>query len=174
MALRSTSSACAGAALILLAGCSSNGTFPSLAPRPFELKAAGAEPAAPSPAPPVAFVTPSDPALLSRIATSLSKAEAGNQDFETALVVARRAASSGGGRGSEAWIGVQMQISRLERIREKTTNALAALDDEKRQMLLAKPSEDRQALENALLRVQAIDTTQRSATRELIALLGRR
>jgi hypothetical protein len=67
-----------------------------------------------------------------------------------------------------------MQISRLERIREKTTNALAALDDEKRQMLLAKPSDDRQALENALLRVQAIDTTQRSATRELIALLGRR
>jgi hypothetical protein len=173
MALPAYSAAFASAALVLLVGCSSKATFPSLAPRPFELKAAGAEPVVPPPAP-VEIIIPSDPNLLSRIAAALSKAEAGHHEFETALAAARRAALSGGGRGSEAWIGAQMQISRLERIREKTTNALAALDVEKRQLILAKPSVDRQALESALLRVQAIEAVQRGAVQELIALLGHR
>ena len=154
--------------LILVAGCSAKGDFPSLAPRAIEL--AGA--AQPVPAPPLA---PSDPARVARFNASVSKAQAGVTAFNAALAKARTAVSaSDGARGSERWIAGQMAVSQLERTRAPVQSALAELDQDKRLLLSAPPSADREALETALSRVEAVNTAQQSATRALLDALNPR
>ncbi len=157
----------------LLAGCAAKGTFPSLAPRPFELGKTSTAPAAVATS--TIPVRPSDPALLARLNTLVRRTDAGIGPFNTALANARRAvAASGRTVGSEAWIAAQMAISRLERTYEPTRAALSDVDIEKRLLLMAGPSEDDAALSASATHIEAINTEQASALRALIQAVSPR
>jgi hypothetical protein len=150
---------------LMLGACADPGSFPSLAPRPYEK--GGAVPAAP-----VETIKPSDPALLDRLNAAVARAEAGQGAYATALASARSATAAGAGQsGSEAWIEAQMAVSRLERTREAAQGALADLDQEKRVMLFGPPSADLPAMEAAMARVSAIDGEQLAAVTALVRRL---
>ena len=150
---------------LLLGACADPGSFPSLAPRPYEK--GGTAPVAPAEA-----IKASDPALLARLSAAVTRAEAGQGAFATALDAARKAtAASNGQQASEAWIEAQMAVSRLERTREAAQGALADLDQEKRVMLFGPPSADLPALEAAMARVSAIDGEQLAAVTVLVRRL---
>jgi hypothetical protein len=149
---------------LLLGACADPGSFPSLAPRPYEK--GGTAPVAPAEA-----IKASDPALLARLNASVARAEAGQGAFATALDAAHSAMAGAGPRGSEAWIEAQMAVSRLERTREAAQGALADLDQEKRVMLFGPPSPDLPALEAAMARVSAIDGEQLAAVTALVRRL---
>ncbi len=108
-----------------LMACAGLSGVPSLAPRPIE-KADSASTATPAP-----FVSaPADAALATRIATLLLEAREGDAVFQredragsTAISAGRRAAE-----GSEAWIAGEIARSALEVARQRSGDALAALD----------------------------------------------
>jgi hypothetical protein len=157
----------------LLSGCAAKGTFPSLAPRPFELGKTDSPPpsAAVIPTP----ARPSDPALLGRVAALVRKAESGTEPFNIALSNARRAVgASGRSVGSEAWIAAQMAISRLERTQETAQSALADIDNEKRMVLMAGPSVDEADINTAASRIEAINSSQASSIKTLIQAISPR
>lgn len=154
--------------LVLLAGCAAKGEFPSLAPRPIELGTVSA-PAAAQP------LTASDPARVARFDAAVSKAESGTAAFAAALAKARRAVSaSDGKRGSERWIAGQMAVSQLERTTAPAQSAMAELDQEKRQMVLAPRSLDEDALNRAVARVENINANQQAQVRALLNALNPR
>jgi hypothetical protein len=111
----------AGLAAALLAGCVSQGPFPSLAPRPAESEDWTGEPARAAPA------VADDPALRARIAALLDEARAGARDFDADFGPAERAAAQAGAEGSDSWIEAQQAISRLEAAGARTGEALAGL-----------------------------------------------
>jgi hypothetical protein len=108
-------------AVLLLAGCVSQGPFPSLAPRAAELEDWSEEPL--RAAPEVA----DDPALRARLSALLGEAKAGGRDFEADAPAAERAAARAGAEGSDSWLEAQQAISRLEAARGRTGAALADL-----------------------------------------------
>jgi hypothetical protein len=110
------------AALLLAAGCATEGPFPSLEPRPIEQQDPLAEPVR---TPPV--VAP-DPVIRARAAELLARAQAGERDFDAAYGSASVAARTAGGEGSESWIEAQQAISRAEAARAPSMTALAELD----------------------------------------------
>jgi hypothetical protein len=105
----------------LLAGCISEGPFPSLAPREGE-QLAIEEPVR------AAIEVPSDPALLRRAAGYREQAARGERTFEAAHGPAQAAARAAGRAGSDSWIEAEQAISRLEAARGETMGALAELD----------------------------------------------
>ncbi len=150
---------------LLLAACAAPGTYPSLAPRPYEKAAPQMPPALPP--------AVSDAGLLAQVEGAVARAEAGQGAFDAALGLADRSvAASDRRRGSESWIGAQMAISRLERTREPVQTALADLDSIMRGLLLGPPSADRAAVEAAMARVGAIDAAQLAAVQRLIRAAG--
>ena len=104
-----------------LAGCVSQGPFPSLAPRPAEQEDWTEEPAHLAPA------VADDTVLQSRIAQLIQEAREGSRAFEADLPAARRAAARVGAEGSDSWIEAQQAISRLQASRGKTDEAAAEL-----------------------------------------------
>jgi hypothetical protein len=106
----------------LLAGCVSQGPFPSLAPRPAEREDWTGEPARPAPA-----AVADDPALRTRLAALLGEAREGARGFAADLDEAERAAARAGPEGSESWIEAQQAIARLETAQARTGEALAEL-----------------------------------------------
>lgn len=108
-------------ASLIVAGCAAKGPFPSLAPRPAE-RLSMDEPVRPT------VATPADSGLAARITELLAEARSGQSAFDAALPAARADVGAAGGSGSEAWIGAQEAISRLEAARAKTVAALAELD----------------------------------------------
>jgi hypothetical protein len=105
----------------LLAGCVSQGPFPSLAPRPAEREDWTEEPVRAAP------TVADDPALPQRLAALREEAEAGERDFEADFPAAERAAARAGPEGSASWIDAQQAISRVEAARGRTGAALAGL-----------------------------------------------
>jgi hypothetical protein len=107
-------------AAALLAGCVSQGPFPSLAPRPAEREDWSEEPVRTAPA------VADDAALRGRIAALLEQARAGARG-DADLPAAERLAAHSGREGSDSWIEAQQAISRLVAARGETGEALAEL-----------------------------------------------
>ena len=105
----------------LLAGCVSQGPFPSLAPRPGEREDWTEEPVRAAPA------VADDPALRARIAAPLEEARQGAREFDADLAPAERAAAHAGAEGSDSWIEAQQAISRVEAAQARTGEALTEL-----------------------------------------------
>jgi hypothetical protein len=114
-----------GAALLAAAataGCAPEGEFPSLAVRPIESQDPLEEPVRTPP------MIASEPAIRTRAAALLARAQAGDRDFAAALGPARTAARGAGAAGSESWVVAQQALSRAEAARVATTTALGELD----------------------------------------------
>lgn len=106
---------------LLLAGCVSQGPFPSLAPRPGE-RLAVEEPVREAPE-----VAP-DPALLARARELGQQAERGRQHFDAAWPAAEAAARRAGPEGSDSWIAAEQALSRLTTAHMEAGEALSGLD----------------------------------------------
>jgi hypothetical protein len=104
-----------------LAGCVSQGPFPSLAPRPAEQEDWTEEPSHPAP------VVADDAALRARIAALVAEAHDGGRAFDADLPAAERAAAHAGPAESDAWVEAQQAISRLEASRGQTSGAATEL-----------------------------------------------
>lgn len=125
------------ASTALIAGCATQGPFPSLAPRAVERALSGGdaplppcldgaeavEPAAASPPVP----TVADSALMARIDQLLAAARDGDGAFGKAIAAANEAASGAGDPGSESWIAAHIALSEAEMARTPTVTALAEL-----------------------------------------------
>jgi hypothetical protein len=126
--------------VILLTACASQADFPSLAPRPIEL--AGQNGGAPS-TPPVSGQ--SDPAMVQRANAAFQKAQSAVDPFDKALASAKdNLAGLNAAKGSEAWVQAQMALSRLAQLARPSSEALADLEEIKRQIVIAAPSPDAQ------------------------------
>ena len=110
-------------ALIVLAvaGCTTGGDFPSLAPRAVE-QLSFEEPVKVDP--PVA----ADPALSAQANALLAEARQGDRIFDTAYGQALPRVRAGGAARSDSWVQAQEAISRVETARTVTSGALADLD----------------------------------------------
>jgi hypothetical protein len=147
--------ALAALAAALLAGCVSQGPFPSLAPRPAEMEDWSEEPVRPVP------VVADDPALVARIAALLGEVRVGQRAFEAEAPVAERIAAKAGARGSDSWLEAQQAISRLEAARGATGAALAELHALDLARASAPTSEaDQTALKAAIEEAEAIAARQ--------------
>jgi hypothetical protein len=147
--------ALAALAATLLAGCVSQGPFPSLAPRPAEMEDWSEEPVRPVP------VVADDIELGRRIAALLAEAQAGNRAFTAEAPAAERAAARAGGRGSDSWLEAQQAISRLEAARGATGAALAELHALDLARASAPTSEaDQAALKAAIDEAEAVSARQ--------------
>jgi hypothetical protein len=104
-----------------LAGCVSQGPFPSLALRPAEQEDWTEEPMHAAP------VVADDATLPTRIAAVIAEAREGARAFEADLPAAERATAHIGAEGSDSWIEAQQAISRLQASRGKTDEAAAEL-----------------------------------------------
>ena len=107
-------------AAALLAGCTTKGPFPSLAPRPDERLTID-EPV--REAPHIA----DDSALRVRINTLVAEARAGNAAFERDYDDAARTAARAGAEGSDSWMAAQQALSRVEAARGRSSSAAAEL-----------------------------------------------
>jgi hypothetical protein len=128
----------------LLAGCVTEGPFPSLAPRPDE-RLAIEEPVREAP------VAADDPALQTRIAALLDEAQRGERAFDADYGTAARAALRAGPSGSDSWIAAQQALSRVEAARGRTSDAATALHQlglERADQAMS--AADRQALDDAI------------------------
>ncbi len=149
------------AAAALLAGCVSQGPFPSLAPRPDErLSIDEPERAAPQIA--------DDSALRVRINTLVAEARAGNAAFERDYGAAAQAASRGGAEGSDSWMAAQQAFSRVEAARGRSSNAAAELH----QLAAARAGEptsagDQAALDAAIEQVDGLIAGQQARLNRL-------
>jgi hypothetical protein len=154
------------ATLALLSGCADAGTYPSLNPRPIELKA---KEMLNEPAPTAPVLAPSNPALLAKIAGLVGQARDSDAAFRTALNEARSVVAAGAGKpgGSEAWVAAQLALSRVEAKRAPVGAVLAELDEERRTLLLGPESADTDALERASAQVETLDATQRQEMTQL-------
>lgn len=122
MAARSVQSTLAFAAAIALGGCVTQGSFPSLAPRPGEGDLSVAEPVRPD------ETVADDSAVRQRVAALQAQAQEGQNAFDAAYGAAAAATGRAGGQGSDSWVAAQEALSRLEAARGATPEALAALD----------------------------------------------
>jgi hypothetical protein len=107
--------------VLLSAGCTTGGDFPSLAPRAVE-QLSFEEPVKVDP--PVA----ADPALSARANALLAEARQGDRAFDAAYIQALPRVRAGGAAGSDSWVQAQEAISRVEAARNATSTALADLD----------------------------------------------
>ena len=134
-----------------LAGCVSQGPFPSLAPRPAEQEDWTEEPVHAAPA------VADDPALRTQLAALVADAREGGRRFEADLPEAERATAHPAAEESDAWIEAQQAISRLEASRARTDAAAAELH----QLRLARTGQptsaaDLAAIDAAIGTVEAI------------------
>jgi hypothetical protein len=136
---------------VCLAGCVTQGPFPSLAPRPAEQEDWTEEPVHLAP------VVAEDAALRARIAALVTQAQDGERAFRADLPAAERATAPVGAEGSDSWIEAQQAISRLQAARGRTDEAAAELH----QLRLARSGEptstaDLAALDAAIQEVGAL------------------
>jgi hypothetical protein len=148
-------------AAALLAGCVTEGPFPSLAPRPDELLAID-EPVREAPR------IADDSALRVRINQLASEARSGGADFERDYDAAARAAGRSGAEGSDSWIEAQQALSRVETSRGRAGDAAAELH----QLALARASQptspaDLAALEAAIDEADGIVAAQQARLNRL-------
>ena len=148
---------------VLVSACSSQGSFPSLAPRPIEL--AGQNGLATTPPQPL---SKADPSMVQTAKAAYQKAQDAVAPFNAALASARgRVAGLNAVKGSEAWVQAQMTISSLAQLARPASEALADLEDIKRQMVFAAPSTDYPAIDAQWREVFAINAAQNEALASL-------
>jgi hypothetical protein len=141
---------------LFLAGCSqSDIRYPSLAKRPIEDQATII---VEEPAPPVIQRAPSDPARMARVRTILDKARQGATQFSRELAIQSPRIQKSGAQGSASWYDAQVALSRLQDARKLASEAIMALDDERRLLLTDGPSEDDGAFEEIAGEIEAINT----------------
>ncbi|WP_420142294.1 hypothetical protein [Sphingomonas sp.] len=124
------------------------------------------------PAPASEPASEANPALAARLTAIEARAAAARADFErarsaAAISVARAA---GAGEGDEAWIDAQQTLSALEAARAPLQAQAAALDDLRNDPANAGPA-DREAIERASARIEAIASEQAKTLGELNARL---
>ncbi len=160
--------------ITFIAGCASSVDSPSLAIRPSEAAAAidAAQPAVVATPIIVAERVPLDAATIARLETSMSAARASVAPFTKAAEPARAAVASAVGAtvSSEPWVAAQVAISRLERTREASANALAEVDGLRRELVEGGKNFDRDAFAAMQNVVAEIDSNQRA---QVSALLNR-
>ena len=127
-----------------LAGCVTEGPFPSLAPRPDE-RLSIEEPVR------EALIVADDAALRTRVAALLGEARQGERTFDADYGAAARAMGRAGPTGSDSWIAAQQALSRVEAARGRTSDAATELH----QLALERSGQatsaaDRQALDDAI------------------------
>jgi hypothetical protein len=158
--------------LVLIAGCASSMDSPSLAIRPVEAAATidAARPA--TVATPVAMeeIVPLDAATIARVETNIRASRASIAPFSKALEPARAAVADAAGAAvsSEAWVAAQVAISRLERTREASANALAEVEDVRRALIANGKNYDRDAFAAMQNIVADIDSEQRAQVAALL------
>ena len=152
---------------MLLAGCASNGAFPSLAPRAIEK--AGAEEVAPAPLP--AGV---DTELAKRLAAIVEAGEAGHRSFVEEAVAARSVVgqASGAATGSEQWVAAQTAYSRADSARGALLSALADLDAVRREQIDSPNAANHAATAATATRLEALAREEDATMAELAAKLG--
>ncbi len=157
---------------VLVAGCTEQGAYPSLAARPIE--GIMDKPIAETIAPPA---TP-NPERAGRIATLLDQAETADRAFRGALAETERAvaAAAGATRGEERWIVAQQQLSRLEAARVPVGHVLADLDElgvaQADAASSGTPSAEADALANAYARATTLDAEEQAVLSRLSQSLG--
>jgi len=124
-----------------LAGCVSQGPFPSLALRPAEQEDWTEEPAHAAP------VVADDAALRTRISALIGEAREGGRAFDADLPAAERATAHVGPAESDSWVEAQQAISRLQASRGRTDEAAAELH----QLRLARAGQPTSATDLAAL-----------------------
>lgn len=110
--------------LLMLSACADTVNAPSLAHRAIEDRSDALV------EPPAAPPRPADAALTTRIAALLDDARRGDTAFRAADAAdsSTIAQARGATEGSETWIAAQIARSALEAARQKSSDALAALD----------------------------------------------
>jgi hypothetical protein len=163
---------------LLLIGCASKVDSPSLAIRPVEAAAAidAARPAAVATPIKIAEKIPLEAATVARLEASIRAAQASVAPFAKAAEPARAAVASAAGAAvsSEPWIAAQVAISRLERVREASANALAEVDAIRRELVASGKNFDRDAIEAMQNIVAEVDADQRTQVSNLINQLKSR
>ncbi|WP_442681029.1 hypothetical protein ACSBM8_07590 [Sphingomonas sp. ASY06-1R] len=155
-------------ALLLLPGCASQISAPSLGPRAVEKQPIdmplmdGSE-----------AEHPADAALTARIASLVAAAETGQKDFAAHQAGAATAISraAGTGVGSDAWIAAQQALTSLDSARAATRDAAAALDALRDDPANAAPG-NRKAIDAAAAEIAQIAEAQSRAVGELSAKLN--
>jgi hypothetical protein len=152
---------------VTLAGCASNGAFPSLSPRPIEKS--GVEEVAPAPLP--AGV---DAGLAQRLTAILEAGEAGHRSFVEEATAARSAVNqaSGAATGSEPWITAQTAYSRADSARGVLLSALADIDTVRREQIESPNPTNQIAAAAAAARLEALAREEDATMAELAAKLG--
>ncbi len=164
--------------IIFIAGCASSVDSPSLAIRPSEAAATidAAQPAVVATPIIVAERIPLDAATIARVQTSIAAARASIAPFTKATEPARVAVASAVGAtvSSEPWVAAQVAISRLERTREASANALAEVDGLRRELVESGKNFDRDAFAAMQNIVAEIDSEQRAQVAALLLRLKSR
>lgn len=160
--------------LALIAGCAASVDSPSLAIRPAEAAAAidAARPATVATPITIAERVPLEASTIARLEMSIRAARASIGPFAKAAEPARVAVASavGAAVSSEPWVAAQVAVSRLERTREASANALAEVDGIRRELIAGGKNFDRDAFAALQNIVAEIDTEQRA---QVSALLNR-
>jgi hypothetical protein len=160
--------------MMMLTACARDaGSYPSLARRAIEQNAATVV-NEPPPAPRI--LAPSNPQRMARVEKLAELAQNGAARFNKALAENEGALRRGAGAApsSEAWVIAQMSLSRIEATRRPLAEALAGLDDVRREMLDSGLSEDDAAVERTVRDVESIDAKQQAAIDRLSAGLRMR
>jgi hypothetical protein len=164
--------------LVLIAGCASSVDSPSLAIRPAEAAATidAARPAGAVTPIVIAEVVPLDAATIARVETSVRAARASIAPFAKAAEPARTAVANAAGAAvsSEPWVAAQVAVSRLERTREASANALAEVDGVRRELIAGGKNFDREAFAAMQNVVVEIDAEQRAQVSGLLRRLKSR
>ncbi len=155
---------------LLLSACSvGKGVYPSLAKRPIEDQAVQS---VEEPAPVAVQRAPSNPARMARLNAILGKSRDGAVQFNRELGVQAPRIQRAGAQGSASWYDAQVALSRLQDSRKLASEAIIALDDERRLLLADGPSEDDVTFEEIAGEIEAINTDQDSQYRRLAARFG--
>ena len=156
-------------ALLMLAGCAERSGYPSLNPRPIELRS---QAMLGEPAPVAAQMSASQPKVVARINSFVAEAQQAATAFDRILATEESTIRSGmhAAMGSEDWVTAQVALSRVERERGPVQAALAGLDAESRTMMTNGASADQAALDASIARVEAIDQAQSDALKPFITL----
>jgi hypothetical protein len=143
---------------LVLGGCSQTDIrYPSLAKRPIEDQATII---VEEPTPPAVQRAPTNPARMARIRAILDKARQGATQFSRELAIQSPRIQRSGAQGSASWYDAQVALSRLQDARKLASEAIIALDDERRALLTDGPSEDDVAFEEIASEIEAINTEQ--------------
>jgi hypothetical protein len=158
--------------ILLITACAKVDDYPSLAKRPFETGGVdiGHAPAVSAPA------IASDTALPARLAGIVARARGGEAAFTSEYSIAERlvTAASGSSPGSDAWVGAQLAITRLEPLRSPAQSELVAMDDESRKLISGVSDTDQARIEAARATVLQISEAQTAQVQRLIARLKTR